>query len=275
MLTKEQLLTYHVEKNHQNNTKSRYRGVITHWNRLGIGDPTDEALAHYRDTRLGEGAARDTVRGELTKAVAMAVWLGFPGVVKKPRKVERCPEAWNHKQLRQLFREARTTVRVVWSIPGRLFWPALLGVAYDTGERIGAIAQIGWEEIDLDAGTIYYPAEVRKGGYRDARASLSRDTVRALRAFREAAPPNATVFEYGCRTRLWQAYGALLRDAGLPDDRRSKFHRLRRTHATFVYAAGGDATAALGHSTDAVTRKSYIDWNQIRKRLPWRPWFGW
>lgn len=275
MLTKEQLLTYHAEKFHQNNTKSRYRGVVRHWERLDLGDPTDEKLAAYRDVRLSEGAARDTVRGELTKAVAMAAWLGFPAVVRKPRKVERCPEAWTRKQMRVLFHEARTTKRILWGIPAKLFWPALLGVAYDTGERIGAISQIGWEEIDFVSATIYYPAEVRKGGYRDARASLSRGTIAALKAYREVAPEGPHIFKHGNRTRLWQAYGDLLRDAGLPYGRSAKFHRLRRTHATFIHAAGGDATAALGHSSDAITRKSYIDWQQIRKRLPWRPFWGW
>lgn len=268
MLTQEQLTTYHLEKNHQTKTRSLYRAAVRHWERLGMGEPDSITLADYREKRLKEGVAKDTVRGELTKLIAMATWLGVKVVVAKPRAVERCPEAWTPDQVRTLFKAANNTQRMIWGIPASIFWPSILGVAYDSGERIGAIMQITWNNINFDAGTVYYPAEIRKGGYRDARASLSKSTLKALRSLQLLTPQDAPVFLHGNRTRLWQAYGALLRESGLPSDRRSKFHRLRRTHATFVHIQGGDATAALGHSSDAVTRKSYIDFSQVERKLP-------
>lgn len=263
---------YHRCKNHKPSTRSLVRGALNHWRRLGFTRPTDDALACYRDARLAEGAAPDTVRGELTKLIGVAKWLGYDPVVKKPSNVERCPEAWNRSQLRRLFREARTTKRIIWGIPGNVYWPALLGVAYDTGERIGALLSV--RAGDFTGRLLRCPAEVRKGGYRDAAYQLSRNTLRDMRRL-WVLHPTGPVFLHGSPSRLWQAYTALLTDAGLPADRRSKFHRLRRTHATFVHLAGGDATAAMGHRDSATTWRYYIDATMIPRRLPWRPWPWW
>ena len=50
----------------------------------------------------------------------------------------------------------------------------------------------------------------------------------------------------------------LLKAAHLPTDRRSKCHRVRRTHASYLTAAGGDATQSLGHSSPKTTA-GYLD----------------
>lgn len=274
MLSTEQLEAYHRYKNHKPSTRRRLRGALRHWSRLGLVDPTSDACESYRDQRLAEGASPATVRGEMNKLIGLARWLGFAPVVRLPHNIHRCPTAWDRRQLRRLFHAARTTRRTMWGVPGAIFWPALLGTCYDTGERIGAVLDLEWAAIDLAARRVVYVAEIRKGGYRDAVGTISRDTVRRLVALKKHKP-GRLVFRHGCPSSLWRSYGRLLADAGLPHDRRSKFHRLRRTHATFVHLAGGDATAALGHASDAVTRASYIDWSQVRRRLPWRPWFMW
>ena len=43
-----------------------------------------------------------------------------------------------------------------------------------------------------------------------------------------------------------------------PATRRDKFHKIRRTVASYFKKAGGDATELLGHSGPEVT-KAYID----------------
>lgn len=273
MIDTTDLTRFHRDKHHKATTRSLVRGALRHWERLGLVEPCSGSLAEYRDRRLKEGAAADTVRGELTKLISIANWLGIEVAVKKPRAVQRIPRAWTRKQIRELFAAAKSTKRTIWGMPANVFFPALLGVCHDTGERIGAIASVRWESIDLDGRQIFYAAEIRKGGYRDAQASLSRPTIRALRALRELTPDSGVIFCHGSMSRLWQAYTALLKDAGLPYDRRSKFHRLRRTHATFVHIAGGDAVASLGHASPETTWRHYIDPTQIAKKLPWRPWW--
>jgi hypothetical protein len=66
---------------------------------------------------------------------------------------------------------------------------------------------------------------------------------------------------------LWPAYTEILKRAGLPHDRKSKFHRMRRTVASFFEAAGANATALLGHSARSVT-EGYLDPRLVRTPQP-------
>ena len=59
-------------------------------------------------------------------------------------------------------------------------------------------------------------------------------------------------------TYLWQRFARLLKLAGLPTDRKSKFHRIRRSVGSYIKAAGGDPSEALRHR-DPRSIKSYID----------------
>lgn len=266
----ELLEKYHRHKDHKSTTRSRVRGAMRHWARLGLEELGTDNCEIYRDARLNEGASPATVRGELSKLIAFAKWRGIVVEIRMPKSPERCPKAWSRRELRTLFNEAERTNRNIWGIPGRVFWPGLLGLCYDTGERIGAVLQIEWA--DIQERTVYYKAEYRKGGARDAVGAISRYTQKRLNLLRPHAVKRP--FVHGSPSTLWKAYKVLLEDAGLPSARDSKFHRLRRTHATELYKAGRDASASLGHSSDAITRKSYIDWTKVTRYLPWQP-KGW
>ena len=52
---------------------------------------------------------------------------------------------------------------------------------------------------------------------------------------------------------IWKIYGKILEAAGLPNNRRTKLHKIRRTVATYYEAAGGNATQLLGHSSRKIT----------------------
>jgi len=66
--------------------------------------------------------------------------------------------------------------------------------------------------------------------------------------------------------QLYKSYNRILRRAGLDTGRKSKFHKLRRTTATYLQARGIDAGLVLGHSDPRVTRDSYLDLSQIVQR---------
>ncbi len=57
---------------------------------------------------------------------------------------------------------------------------------------------------------------------------------------------------------LWKVYGKIRKKAGLPAGRRDSFHRLRRSVASHMEAAGGNATDQLRHSGRRVT-EAYLD----------------
>lgn len=170
---------------------------------------------------------------------------------------ERIPQAWTADQVAKLLAICEAQRGRIGPIPAADWWRALHLVAWDTSERIGAIRDLAWHHIDLLGQTILVPAELRKGRRRDRLYRIASDTTAALRKIQQ--PARAEVFPWPyCRTYLWNRYQRLLKQAGLPTDRQSKFHRIRRTVATYYEAAGGNATELLGHSSRSVTL-AYLD----------------
>jgi integrase len=191
---------------------------------------------------LWEFAARRSIVGE------------FP-LIRRIVVPERIPEAWTSDELSRLLAAASATNGFVAGVPAGLFWTALLMVLYETGERIGATLQVRWD--DVRNGMIVFRAETRKAGRRDTCRALSEQCQEALCAIQSGN--SDLVFQwdrsYGY---LWNIMGKICKRAGLPENRRSKFHRIRKTTASYYQAAGGSAQSLLDHSSPAVTRR-YLD----------------
>jgi hypothetical protein len=73
----------------------------------------------------------------------------------------------------------------------------------------------------------------------------------------------------------YTSYNRILRDAGIPVNRKTKTHGLRCTHATVKAVLGGDPSRALGHSDRATTERFYIDPQMLPNDetpmpIPWR-----
>jgi len=180
-------------------------------------------------------------------------WPEF-GRLKEP---DRIPQAWSEEQLSRLFGACATASGEICGVRASGWWLALHKVILDTAERISAVLALEWRDIDLGNGWVTFRAENRKGKTRDIARRLHPDTVECLRGIIE--PARAKVFPWaGCATDVWRFYGYLLERAGLPTDRISKFHRLRKTVASQFAAKGGDATALLDHSSRKVTL-AYLD----------------
>lgn len=106
------------------------------------------------------------------------------------------------------------------------------------------------------------PAEVRKGGLCDRYFPLGADTIGTLNKIpRTASGPFLGVI---CLGTIYNRFEVILKRAGLPADRRSKFHRIRRTTLSHYKAAGGDAQALAGHSSGRVTAL-YLDPRIVRQ----------
>lgn len=177
---------------------------------------------------------------------------------------ERIPQAWTADEIARLLHACERVVGTIGGVPAAAWWRALHLVCWDTGERIGAVRDLEWPHADLIGGYMLVPAELRKGKRRDRLYKLAPDTVDALQGI--TLPIRASIFPWPyCRTYLWNRYGRLLRQAGLPCGRLSKFHRIRRSVATHYEAAGGNATELLGHSSRSVTL-AYLDPRIIHKQ---------
>lgn len=221
---------------------------------------TDATLARHAAKRIAEGRSRATCNAEMCKLLALWRFAAkrryveaWP-TVRAPKMPERVPMAWTRAELDRVFAAANLAAPVG-DVPGHFWWRALFGVLWNTGERINAAMQLQWSGVDLDGLTLFMPAESRKGATRDKLYAMDRQTADALDRLPRDRPPFYWPYSAGT---LWNRFGRMLALAGLPHDRRSKFHRIRRSFASHLAAAGGDATAALDHSSPAVTRH-YLD----------------
>jgi len=226
-----------------------------------VDDLTDENLGLHAQKRLADGKARDTVSGEQKKLLAQWKFYARRGYTKvwpecKPiSRVNRIPKAWTQAEFDCLYRACELSGPVD-STPGVVWWRCLLSCLFFTGERIGAMMQIEWSGCDLDAGWLELPAELRKGGASDRQYRIPPETIKLLRKMpqKKRGPFDCEM----CKATLYHRFGRILKAAGLPTDRRSKFHRIRRTTASHFQAAGGNAQELLGHSSPAVTAR-YLD----------------
>lgn len=206
-------------------------------------------------------AAKD--RSQLRAIWALAWDEATPGVKRGPpaslRRIvvpERTPEAWLTDEMRRLVASAGQERGTVCGVDAAGFWRALLLVCYDSAERASAVLSLRF--CDVMQGMVRFRAEGRKGHRRDITRSISEDTQAAIEAIR--LPQRELVFPWDMAvpTLYYQMRRILVR-AGLPTDRRSKFHRIRRTSASYYEAAGGDAQLLLDHSSPLLKRRHYLD----------------
>lgn len=186
-------------------------------------------------------------RGELTR------WPEVTGLIEP----ERDPVAWSREQLQLLFKTCDQQSGDFDGVPANVWWHALHSMAWDTAERIGGLLSLAWLDVDLHGRWVTVRAEGRKGKTADKTSRIHVDTARLLAAIR--LPRRHLVFAWPFnRCYLWVRYGKLLEEAGLPNDRRRKFHCMRKSSASYFEAAGGNAQRLLGHKDGRVTQK-YLD----------------
>jgi integrase len=167
--------------------------------------------------------------------------------------------------MHKLFSTVSTLDGAIGEHLARDWWAALVLVAWDSGERIGAILGLTWNRVDLKDRWVRFAAEYRKGGSDDSAVQISRETAQALDRIRGGRGP---VFPWPySHTYLWQRFGKILRLAELDDGPRSKFHRIRRSVASHAEAAGGNATAMLRHSKREIT-EAYLDPTIVKPQQP-------
>jgi len=208
----------------------------------------------------GSPASANKDRGQLLAlwrfAAAKRIVEQWPtiAIMKEPEIV---PMGWLAGEATDLLAACNKAPGHVANVPASLWWSGLVAVLLDTGERIGAIRPLKKSHVQSDY--LLVPAVFRKGQRRDRLYSLQASTVEILRKVAKANTGDDQLFPWDrSETYIYKRFNEVLKSAGLPTDRRSKFHRLRRTVASVVTAAGGDATAALDHASPKTTKK-YLD----------------
>lgn len=185
----------------------------------------------------------------------------FPTFAKL-REPKRVPVAWKRHELDTLIAACGKQEGMLGPVFACNWWVSLHYCMWDcAGERITALVSSRWEWLSLDElgrTWLTIPAEYRKGQTEDMAYRLSAESVAALELIRAPRRPLIWPFPY-CKTELWTKYKKIRKAAGLATDRKSSFHRMRKSVASHFEAAGGNATKLLRHSSRHVTEESYLD----------------
>lgn len=168
---------------------------------------------------------------------------------------QRTPQAWLPEEFDRLLETIEAEEGFFGPVPRSLWWRTLALVCLDTGERISALRHAKWDWFSGEWFTV--PAEARKGGRRDRTYRLSPVTLGHLEAVRLVSQKTPFPWPY-CDMYLWTLFGKLLEKAGLPNTRRDKFHKIRRTTGSVAHAAGMDAQEVLDHQSRKTTQR-YLD----------------
>ena len=172
------------------------------------------------------------------------------------RPIRHAPQAYTLDEVRRLILLARTRDGQVAGHPAGWWWSTLIQTAWETAERIGALLALRWADVDFDARTVLFRAETRKGRSHDLLRPITPNLADALRP--EVREPDELVWPWDRKqyTSIWCSLKLLCKRAGV---RGTGFHRLRKSSASYLAAAGGDATEHLGHAKPEVTRQHYLD----------------
>lgn len=256
-------------------THARYQNTLRAFDKFlehvaTTADLTDDVVSDYLAWTVKRGCSPFTANAERNHLLALWRFIArkrlvdeFPDVERVPEP-EKIPQAWSADELARLFASAKRQLGTIAGIEAGAWWFALLSLLWDTGERIGAVLKIEWAQIELKNGWLTVPAEHRKFGRKGKLFKLGAETVAALRAMQQ--PSRNIVFAWDrAPSYLWQCFSEVLCGADLPMDRRSKFHRMRRSTASHFEAAGGNATDLLGHSMRRVT-EAYLDPRIVTKQ---------
>lgn len=241
-----------------------------------LEDLNDAAVCNFLQHRITQGRAAHTVDKERDKIIALANYaakkrhIGEFIDIPTLNPPSAAPQCWKQEHVSALLAACEKMTGTVAGNDARHWWTAFHYVVLYTGERTGAVMSLKWEWLDMATGWLRVPGEFRKGGKKAMTYRLPQCVLDKLRLIE--LPKRDLIFAVHWKKSymtgsFYLHYGKLLRIAGLPDSRKFKPQCLRRTFASFLEAAGGDATRALAHSSRKVTETSYLD-ETVIDRIP-------
>lgn len=244
---------------------TRYGEHLGHEPTLDDLDPIRvQAWLGHRKTQVSAATARKD-RTHLvalwTHAAKRRLVEQFP-TLPPLRAPQRIPRAYRVQDVSAILRMARCLPGRESGLPAEWYWPALVRLCWETAERIGAVRQLRWDDVDLDQRWVIFLGETRKAGTRDIRRDISAELAEWMRHLQRR--PADLVFPWHREpTSLWYEFRKICGMAGVTN---RGFHGLRKSSASYVAAAGGDATQLLDHSNPKLAKDHYLDESIVRPR---------
>lgn len=261
------------------NTTRLYRHSINAFSKYllrpaTVADLNTETVTQFLSFMIAETKlSRHTIQKDRTQLcvlwgyAAKKGWLTEFPQIASINCPDRIPDSWSDDEIKALFDACKAQKGMIGSsIPASDWWLALLSAIYDSAERISAIMQT--ESTSLDSsGYLTVKGEHRKGSKRDKRYRLQPITVERIKAIKRPGEKLLFPWPYSY-VYLFKRYGQILESAGLPNNRRSKFHKVRRTVVSNFESAGGNGTELCDHQNRSVTKRSYLNPDVIKTIQP-------
>lgn len=182
--------------------------------------------------------------------------LEFPDYAR-PRVPKPVPKAYKAEELASLVAAAKHRKGLVAGRPAAWYWTTKLQAMFQTGERIGAVMQIRWSEVDLERHTLTFLAATRKGHRETITRPITPELARLLASQKGA--DNERVWPWLDDREMLSCYASLrvlCRCAGVPY---KPFHAIRKATASYLKRAGISAKKQLGHSSEEMAEAHYYD----------------
>jgi integrase len=215
-------------------------------------------LEHRASTRSPYTAEKE--RSQLMALARLAWERRVPGLERMPTcpagvLPDRVPTAWTTEEMQRLFAAAGRARGLVGTIPAGEWFQATILLAFETGERIGAL--MASSASDYRRPTLMVEPTARKGGRRGRVYHLSPELCNRLdkivaRGYTQLLPWLQEP------THIYHRLKVIMKSAGLAG-KRVAFHQIRRTAISQIAAAGGDPVAFAGHASPAMTKRWYLD----------------
>jgi hypothetical protein len=220
----------------------------------GIGPTVLPRLAGEIANRSSAGTANKVLRhlfSLLRYASELKVLCGEVPPSFKLKEPQRLPEAWTTDEVQLILAEAIREPGMIDDVPGNRWWYSLLLTLYYCGGRIGAVRKTVPLDFLIEQRAIILRASNQKQ-VADQYLHLPDQCIAAVAAIYDSRRKRLWPWPFH-RTTLYCRFRGLLRRAGVRygQGRGGLFHKLRRTHASYMAANGGDASYSLGHSSAA------------------------
>jgi integrase len=190
-----------------------------------------------------------------------------PPKFRKLRESKRVPLALTVAEFLAVLTEAEKQPGTVGGIPAPAWWRSLLCVDWETGLRITALLSVRCADVLVAQSGLYCRAEEQK----DLEAQwypLSTPTMANVAAIFSLDRPLLWPREVKPAT-ITRRFRKILDNSGIyaPKGSGMVFHRIRKSTASYLKAAGMDAQKKLGHSAPSVTER-YMDPRIVGKDKP-------
>jgi len=165
--------------------------------------------------------------------------------------------AYTVEELQKLIEAARYRKGLVGDVPAPWYWITKIRSMFETGERIGAVMQLRWSEVDLDRRTLTFLAATRKGHRETITRQISADLAAVLAMHQR--PADRLVWPWLENRKMLSCYASLKVLCETAKVDYHPFHSIRKATASYLKRAGVSAKTQLGHSSEEMAENHYYD----------------